>query len=434
MTKYSPAFRIIKGGVQPAFDEETESESDPRVTPSAELEEISGTPFFVSGTDNSASIESLEFAPTLSLKRRSQNIPQGVSGKTGAAATDARNRDRHSEADPAFFVKVPRLHLAKLGSYWLADGKSNGHSERTLEFRRDVLKKLDWFLEDRGWQVCGVEELKDFIGHVRHGHEESQGRWGNPKNRAATRPLTIHRYWRELQTLFNYCVREDFLQASPMKKVEEPEKKAAQIPHLTEDQIQAMLRACQNSAYPLRNTAILMMLLDTGLRATELVSLKFGDVNLFCEWGGEARVLGKGNKIRNVPFSRETSLAIRSYIRREIGRDFDQISPQTALFISERGVATGSPMSRDALRTLIYRLAAAAGIQRGVTKCSPHVFRHTFAFMSLMEGASEKTLKDMLGHATLHMTHQYVNLSDSDLRNQHQKFSPVQRLKRKKGR
>lgn len=136
-----------------------------------------------------------------------------------------------------------------------------------------------------------------------------------------------------------------------------------------------------------------------------------------------------------MPFSREISFAIRAYIRREIGRDFDQIAASTPLFLSERGIATGKPMSRDALRTLIYRLADTAGIQHN-TKCSPHVFRHTCAAMSLLGGAPEKTLgKDFEEYVRpYNAAHEspYIDLTQFDMRNQHQNFSPADRIKWKK--
>jgi integrase/recombinase XerD len=149
-------------------------------------------------------------------------------------------------------------------------------------------------------------------------------------------------------------------------------------------------------------------------------------------YGGALKVLGKGNKIRSVPFVNETGKILRAYVRQEIGRDFEEIDPDTPLFLAERGGGAGKPLSSDGLRLLIYRLADMAGINRNVTKCSPHVMRHTFAYLSLMGNASEKALKEMLGHTTLHMTHNYINLAESDVKRNHQQFSPVEYLKRNK--
>jgi integrase/recombinase XerD len=85
-------------------------------------------------------------------------------------------------------------------------------------------------------------------------------------------------------------------------------------------------------------------------------------------------------------------------------------------------------LTRRGLYQLVKRLGKRAGLQSA--RCSPHTFRHTFVAQFLREGGSTFTLKEMLGHTSLHMTNRYVALAQADIQNQHRQFSPGDRLKR----
>lgn len=209
-----------------------------------------------------------------------------------------------------------------------------------------------------------------------------------------------------------------------MLRVDEPDKKTEQVPYLREEHLKALFAAALESKYPRRDTAILAVLLDTGLRASEVVGLTHGDVDLHI---GFAVVRRKGGRRQEVPFTPETAGLIRAYIRHELGNPRG-IDPTTPLFLGERSI--GRPMTSAALLFLIKRLAQKAGINTQLTKVSPHVFRHTCAIMLLLENASEKMIKELLGHSTLHMTHQYMEISQADLKRQHSKFSPMATLRK----
>lgn len=347
---------------------------------------------------------------------------QSTAGKSGLAAT---TKAHHATAgdDPLMPSEVERYW-----NDWLHDCHGKGYSPKTIQFRADELTRLMWFFENIEYEgktgLCDVRALREFLAYVRHGHQQPGGRWGNPRLTRAARPLTIHRYWRELKTFFAWVVKEGFLACSPMIHVEEPEKKTEQIPYLREEHLKALFAAALKSKYPRRDTAILATLLDTGLRASELVSLTHADVDLYI---GFARVTRKGGKVQEVPFAPETAGLIRAYIRHELG-DPGNIDPSTPLFLGER--SAGRPMTPAALRFLTKRLARSAGIDTKLTKISPHVFRHTCAVMLLLENASEKMIKDLLGHSTLVMTHQYMDISQADLKRQHSRFSPVATLRK----
>jgi integrase/recombinase XerD len=129
------------------------------------------------------------------------------------------------------------------------------------------------------------------------------------------------------------------------------------------------------------------------------------------------RVTGKGQKIRFVPLSNPC--------RREIGRYVSifrrQIAPVDSPYLFPQ--ADGRPISVNGVQQFLRRLAAKAGLE-GI-RCSPHIFRHTFATQSIANGANVFVLKEIMGHSSLQTTMKYVHLQPEDIRIQHDKFSPL---------
>jgi site-specific recombinase XerD len=314
---------------------------------------------------------------------------------------------------------VPVRDLARYIADWPADCQIRQHSPRTVAGRRIITNKLLKFLKDRGYESCGTSELRDFFSHLRQGHEEPNGRWGNPRLRQPVRPCTAHMYHSRLQAFFNWLVNEGVVPVSPMQRIKAPLARADQVQPFTQDQITSLYQAAQKSRNPRRDAAIVLFLLDTGVRASELCGIKMKDVDLD---GRNCRVLGKGNKYRTIYFGRNTAKALWQYLREMERR------PDEPLFLSDRGRSAGEPLTRYGLRQLIERLGKAAKIQ--ATRCSSHTFRHTFAVEFLRNGGHIFTLKEMLGHTSLQIVNRYVALAQADIENQHRQFSPGDRIKR----
>jgi len=233
------------------------------------------------------------------------------------------------------------------------------------------------------------------------------------------KPITAKTYHVNLAALFQFLIAEGILVTSPMANLRPPVARPDQIQPFTEDQQRALRAAARKTSYPLRDEVIVLFLLDTGCRASELCGLRRGDVNLSERC---CVVHGKGNKHRKLFFGRETLRALWAYLRKEVRE------PEDPLFLSERGMGEGRQLSRSGLLQLIHRIGDIAGIQ--VRRCSPHTFRHTFAVSFLRAGGDVFTLKELLGHTALAMVNRYVALADADLEAQHRQFSPVDRLKK----
>lgn len=305
--------------------------------------------------------------------------------------------------------------LRRFAEGWLVTGEIDQHSSRTLEARRFVAHKLLWFLRQREYDRCSVLELRQFLAYVTNGHKDPEGRWGNPGMTRPVRPRTVHTYHGHLRTFFNWIVAEGGLKQSPMERIPVPTARTDQIQPFTTDQVAALLGAARRSRHARRDEAIVTLLFDTGLRASELCALRRQDVDF------QARrcvVMGKGRKQRLVPFGKAAAKVIWTYLREEPHDDDDP------LFVSERG----EPLTRSGLLQLTERLGEAAGV--AAVRCSPHTFRHTFAVEFLRAGGNTFSLMTLLGHTSLHMTNRYVALAQADIESQHRQFSPADRLKR----
>ena len=162
---------------------------------------------------------------------------------------------------------------------------------------------------------------------------------------------------------------------------------------------------------------MILVLLDTGLRASELVGLAVSDVNLD---DGLLKVYGKGNKERVVPIGARVQRALWKYLQRHRPQPANPLCP--ILFLT----ASGRPITVDRLRTIIKKYASKAGIE-GV-RCSPHTFRHTFAVSYLRNGGDIFSLQRILGHSSLDIVRIYVNLAVADVKACHRRFSPADNM------
>lgn len=308
--------------------------------------------------------------------------------------------------------------LERFAEGWLLDGEIRQHSPQTNAVRRIVIQKLLWFLKDREYPACGTQELRQFLAYLTRGHNDEGGRWGNPQLTRPVRPRTVKDYHGHLRTFFRWIVTEGAIGDSPMEPIAAPISRPDQIQPFTDQQLEALLAAAKKSTHPKRDEAIVLLLLDTGLRASELCGLRLSDLDM---QNKRLSALGKGSKHRTVSFGRTAARSLWNYLRE------DPREPESPLFLSDRGTGSGGPMTRSGLLQLMERLGARAGIQ--ATRCSPHTFRHTFAVSFLRNGGNVFTLQQILGHTSLTMTNRYVALAQADIERQHRMYSPVDALK-----
>jgi len=221
---------------------------------------------------------------------------------------------------------------------------------------------------------------------------------------------TVH----ALRGFFRFAVREGLVETDPMENLRAPRAFTALPRFLTAAQVDALL-AAPDVATPLglRDRAILEVLYATGLRASELTSLRAADVDMEV---GIVTCLGKGRKERLVPIGAEA--------RRWVARYLEEVRPALAagrgapeLFLG-RG---GRKLSHMGLWGLVRRHAVTAGVEATLT---PHVLRHSFATHLLERGADLRALQAMLGHADISTTQIYTHITRERLRKVYDTYHP----------
>jgi site-specific recombinase XerD len=186
---------------------------------------------------------------------------------------------------------------------------------------------------------------------------------------------------------------------------------------LSEEEIQRVLKASlYETDERLRNFAILMLFLDTGIRLDELVNLKLSKVDFVM---GEMTVFGKGSKERKVPIGTQAKRALLDYVTMERPEPVNPLH-KDIVFLN----ADSIPITHTAVEKIFQRIKKAAE----VPKFHPHICRHTFSIRYLMNGGDAFSLQKILGHTTLEMTQHYVSMATGDVKEKHRKFSPMDNI------
>jgi integrase/recombinase XerC len=326
-----------------------------------------------------------------------------------------------TEREPVSAKTETAVHVSDLHLYaqdWLTDCQLRQHSHRTIEVRRDFINNLLWFLDHQGHTVCGTSQLRDFFRYLTDGHTEPCGRWGNPKNTRPLRPVTIKDYHAVLRAWFRWLVKDGTLDVSPLTRIAAPVARTDQKEPLNPDQVTKLIAAAHGSHQPKRDVAIVSLLLDSGIRASELCSLRVSDLSLE---NRSFRVQGKGNKFRECYYGKATSKALNGYLRSQ------RREPHEPLFYGERGRKAKEPLTRSGLLQLMRRLSHSAGIHPLV---SVHQMRRTFAVSILRNGANLAAVQRLMGHETITVTQKYLLLAQTDIEAQHRAYSPCDVLNR----
>ncbi|MGQ9676559.1 MAG: tyrosine-type recombinase/integrase [Chloroflexota bacterium] len=228
-----------------------------------------------------------------------------------------------------------------------------------------------------------------------------------------------HAHARGIKAWLNWLVQEDELEYSPMNKVRMPKLAKRIPPPFRPDDLRKLLGACdRKTARGARNYAIMLCLLDSGMRAEEFVALNIGDIDMR---NGMTLSVGKGGKMRQVRMGSRARAAILKMLRFRPGA-----LPEEPLFVGYNGLTneiTGR-MTKSGLQTTLVRI----GRSVGVTPCMPHRFRRTFAIWCLRSGMDLERLRILMGHETLAVLKQYLAIAGEDVETAHREHSPADNL------
>jgi integrase/recombinase XerD len=254
-----------------------------------------------------------------------------------------------------------------------------------ISYERDLKKAADYFHEMDINDVRDVTEtnLNSYVLHLEQNHMS---------------PATVSRNIASLRSFFRYLVKEKKLEDDPTEKLKPPkvDKKAPEV--LSQEEIALLLKQPNmNTAKGVRDRAMLELLYATGIRVSELIHLRKGDVNLQM---GYITCSDQGRE-RSIPFSAGVGRILGSYL--EDAREKLLKGRQCECFFTN---CQGNPMSRQGFWKVLKGYARSAGIKKDIT---PHTLRHSFAMHQLKSGTDLKSIQEMLGHADLSTTQIYVD-------------------------
>jgi integrase/recombinase XerD len=268
-----------------------------------------------------------------------------------------------------------------------------------LSYSRDVGKFLDFVKAGKlAWSRVPEEAMVRFI------HRESQ---------AGLSARSLARLISALRSYFKVLVLSGFVKKDPTAQLATPSTWRSLPKFLTVDEVERLLQAPDASKpQGLRDRAMLEVLYGSGLRVSELASVKMAEVNLE---DGFLVCRGKGGKERIVPLGRSACGAVERYLA-EV-RPLFASEDRDELFLSRRG----KPFTRQGIWKFLRRHAGAAGL---ASRISPHTLRHSFATHLLERGADLRSVQLMLGHSQITTTQIYTHVSRERLRRVYDRFHP----------
>ncbi|MBU0655077.1 MAG: site-specific tyrosine recombinase XerD [Gammaproteobacteria bacterium] len=303
---------------------------------------------------------------------------------------------------PPPIIRSKCLNQALIDRFLDVFWSERGVSRNTLaSYERDLRLLCHW-LDERSIQL-GQANRGDLLEYLAI------------RVREGVKSTTTARLLSSLRRFYRWQVRENLRKDDPSAQIEAP-KQGRKLPGtLAEDEVDALLQAPDTgNPLGLRDRAMLELLYATGLRVSELVGIRLGEVSLT---NGVIRITGKGNKERLVPMGEESLDWIQAYLRdaRPVlmqGKEIDE-----AVFVTNRG----SGMTRQMFWVLIQRYALEAGIVRHI---SPHTLRHAFATHLLNHGADLRVVQMLLGHSDLSTTQIYTHVAQARLQDLHRQHHP----------
>ena len=310
------------------------------------------------------------------------------------------------------------LTITKLIALYERSNQAEGKSPKTVSWYSDILGLFAGYLHDEFSQddisIFTKDTVRSYILYLRERPRFQGHRFTKANGKVSAK--TVQGHVRALKAFSTWLYTEGYTEDNRLQSVKLPKAPTKLIEPLAPDEIQTIIDSIDTSSYTgIRNHALIITLLDTGIREDEITGVTLDNLNV---QDGCIKVMGKGAKERIVPIGKYTQMVLSDYVRKT--RPEPANDGCNALFLSWHR----TPITANAIKLTFSRLSAKSGVNR----LHAHLCRHTFAINYLLNGGDIFSLKEILGHTTLEMVNHYLHFTRAQITAQHRKFSPMDRL------
>ncbi len=278
-----------------------------------------------------------------------------------------------------------------------------GLSDNTIiSYRRDLTQYVQFIKKSQqivDWQRVQRRDIVAFLLHLKEDGRSSK---------------TIARVTSALRSFHQFLIREQMVDHDASLQIETP-KLAKTLPSfLKMDEVELLLSYDGKEPLHIRNRAMIELMYATGLRVSEMTSLKMSDVHLMM---GFVRCVGKGSKERIVPLGEVARDVLQDYLDHARPVLIKKNQDEPGLFVNR----LGKPLSRQGFWKILKGIALEVGLNKSVT---PHMLRHSFATHLLENGADLRAVQEMLGHADISTTQIYTHVTKTRLKDMYKQYHP----------
>ena len=296
------------------------------------------------------------------------------------------------------------LSLSEMFERFMLYKETEGLTKRTLDdYYTHYNYLMDYVGEDLEAEQLNLDLFRGYIGYMLHDKESS--------------PVTANVRIRTIRAFLRYCFIEGWIEDPIHERFKPVKTKEDTLESFTPNEIKMLLQAIDDTSYKgFRDKVIIYVLLDTMVRCSELIKIRRENVDLK---GGTIQLEPhetKSKRARIVPLSSKTLRLLKEYM--SITEDFEA----EHLFLTFEG----TQLSDRTIRCNLREWGDLAGVRN--KRVSPHTFRHTGALFYILNGGDPFSLQKILGHSDMSMVRKYIQMTDTDVKRQHNVFSPINRV------
>lgn len=315
------------------------------------------------------------------------------------------------------------IPLAKLIEHYAIDLRSQNRSDKTIRWYIANLRSFEaWVKKHKRPGLLGdldIDAVRRYVIYLQDEHSKYDGHPYTPSREGRLSDYSVQGHVRTLRAFSSWLEREGYLEENVLSRLRVPRAVKEEIKPLAPEEISRILSCfTANTTIGCRSYAIVYLMLDAGLRVSEVAGLEMEGLDLE---QGQLLVRGKGNKERVVPIGSNAQKYLQRYIYHF--RPDPAFPEYDKVFLTSEG----KPLTDNSLKLFFTRLKVKTGIKR----LHAHLLRHTFATYYLRNGGELLSLQKILGHTSLEMVRVYSHLAEGDVKAKHRRYSPMDRLELK---